>query len=240
MVINQPFGLGDIIFLEPLFRHYWKRDGVKPILPVRDQFIGIAEAFESVTMVPLSKSGMNIDQVEFTIPGDYLPLRFANQIFRGHQMHDHNDLENMMMDKYRLVGLDPMMWRSIELLLNEDKAYSLYKRIQALDGLGPFEKFIVINEDSAAGNIKISPTSRYKIVKMRPIDNYTVIDWWMMIYLAEENHHVSTSTFHLMQAIVNQYPSFAKKAKYIYPRPNYDGLRGISQLKPTFDYTPMM
>lgn len=232
MVINQPFGIGDIIFLEPMFRYYWNKEGVKPIVPVRDHLIWLADYIESADFRKLSKfdwGQYHVDSKEMEYP-DYFPARFANQIYRCKNQWDHSDAENMMLDKYRLAGLDPEIWTTIKLKF-------------------PFEKvvahpyggaYILANTKCGVGEISVEEMA------FRPyMDKFiimhdgagTVIDWWQMMLHAHENHHVSTCTFFIMQAIYNEFKHVGPA--FIYPRPNEDGLRGIMNLKATYKYKLM-
>lgn len=103
MVINQFHAIGDLLFCEPIFRYYWKKNGVKPIVPVRDHLMWLSDAIESADFRPMSKFELDYDSMEINNP-DYLPLRFANQILRGLDANDHSDFENCMLDKYLLVA----------------------------------------------------------------------------------------------------------------------------------------
>lgn len=227
MVINQPFAIGDILFLEPMFKYYQDRHGRKPIVPIMDHLMWLSKYIESAHFVPRSTYSMDYDSISMTDP-DVLPIRFANQIYRGYPLHDHHDLENMMLDKYRLVGLDTEMWRNIDLKFSESAGQELLHEVTAYQ-----DDYVLINNHSQAGSISIPVNG----IQMGVNDRYSLIDWYLVIMYAKEFHTVSTSTFYLLQAIANK---FELKCKiFIYPRPSVDGLRGISQLKPTFNYTPM-
>lgn len=156
-------------------------------------------------------------------------LRYANQIFRGYDPHDHHDLENMMLDKYRLLGLPEELWKNLDVNFDLEKSNKLHVITTV------HKKYMLVNNNSQAGTINAKPYPHpYYRVFMHEITGFSLIDWWKTIYEATENHHVSTSTFFLMQAIKNKYPDWNAPC-YIYPRPNENGLRGISQLNPTFN-----
>jgi hypothetical protein len=216
MVINQFHSIGDILFLEPMFRHFWEKNGVKPIVPVRDHLMWLSDYIISAEFRPMSKFTLDYDSMDISNP-DYLPCRFANQILRNLGPDDHSDFENMMNDKYHLAGLDPGMWKNINLSFNLRKSKALFGELDIKYG----EKYALINENCQAGSIKISPKTPLRIIKMREIPGYNVLDWHEIMLHAEENHHVSTSTFFIFQAI-----SPCKSTIFIYPRPNIDGLRG--------------
>jgi hypothetical protein len=233
MIINQIHSIGDILFLEPLFRNFIKVEGKSPVVPVRDHLMWLSEYIQSAELRPLSTFHWPYKN-ETTKHSDYLPLRWANQIYRGYELDDHHDFENMMPDKYLLAGLNPEMWTDINLMFNEKKSDSLMFKLGLVEPSGNIIDYVLVNENSQAGNVSINPKTDLPVIKMRFIEGFTLIDWHFVIMFAQENHHVSTSTFYLMQAIKNQY-HFDSKV-YIYPRPNNDGLRGISKLKTTYQY----
>lgn len=232
MVINVLHSIGDILFCEPIYRRVWEHDGKKPTVIIRDHLMWLQEYILSANFLPVSKWRGDIDDILFY--DDYWPLRFANQICRRFDKHDHSDLENMMLDKYRILGFNENMWKTMELNFNGDRSAQLFHAL----GLHPSEDYILINEHSQAGTIVINPenTRKFRVVKMESKPGFNVLDWCHVMALASENHHVSTSTFFVMQAILKlKTPKARLDPVYIYPRPNEDGLRGISQLKPDFN-----
>lgn len=232
MVINQFASIGDIIFLEPMYRHFWNKTGSKPIVPVRDHLFWLADYIDSARFVKMSQYPMDYESTR--MDDNYFPARFANQVYRKLSKYDHSDLENMMLDKYRLAGLDPEMWKTIKLDFKDGRSVQLMQDLKLMepDGKVVNKEFMLINQYSQAGWISIDPKTEMKKVRMTERSGYTPIDWHLLMQMATENHHVSTSTFFIMQAIANQF--HFDSTVYLYPRPNEDGLRGISQLNPTF------
>lgn len=230
MVINQPAAIGDILFIEPICKHFHNLKGQKPILPVRDHLLWTKNYIESAEIVPLSTFAMDIDS-DTTDNPDYLPLRFANPIYRKLNKWDYSDFENCMPDKYLLSGLDPEKWLSLNIKFDFNKGMKLMQQLDVKQS----DDFILINKNSQAGrvNIKIH-NSKIKIIEMSEVPGYNVVDWALLMLKAKENHHVSTSTFYIMQAITNQFEF--KSQVFLYPRPNEDGLRGIAKLNPTFKF----
>lgn len=228
MIINQIHSIGDILFLEPMFRHFMEKNGEKPIVPLRDHLMWLAAYIDSATFRPMSQFKMDYESK--ILRDDYLPTRWANQLLHGYGYDDHHDFENMMLDKYRLAQLDPYIWKDLKINFDEAKAESLMSNFYEGD-------FILINNHSQAGDLRIQDgiKSSLPFCFMNRFSNFTVIDWYLMILHAKEFHTVSTSTFYILQAMKNQFPGMETKI-FIYPRPNIDGLRGISLLNPTFDY----
>lgn len=226
MIINQLHSIGDLIFLEPLYRYFWKERGEKPIVPVRNHLMWLSQYIESADFRPMSE--FIIDYESTKISDDYLPLRWANQILRGYDKNDHHDFENMMLDKYRLAGLDTELWKQIKLFFDPKKATQLMADL----GLNDRSTYFLVNEYSQAGKIKIEiDNDLIQRIDMREIPGYTLCDWFFVMFFANEIHTVSTSIIFMLQAIEH-----LKAHVFIYPRPNEDGLRGISQLHPSFNY----
>jgi len=211
--INQPAGIGDIMFLEPILRMLSHRHSVT--MPVVDSFAWIEKHIPYVNFIPYRCQFDNHVQ-KFT--DTYCPFRFASPIHRGYDLNDYSDYENCMLDKYRVMNLPQQMWLDMQLLRdysNENKLFEL---------LGSPVDFILVNENSRAGEQKIKIDTDLEIIHMRPIHGFSVVDWCLMMERAKENHHVSTSTFYLLNMLDID--------AVIYPRPDEDGLRGISQLLP--------
>lgn len=232
MTINQTASIGDILFLEPMFRYFWKKNREKPIVPLREHLMWLSNYITSADFRPLSQCVFDSESLEVT--HDYLPTRWANQIVRGFDKDHHWDFENCMLDKYLLAKLEPAMWKGIRLEFDFKKAEYLMLQIGAMEQSGLVIEYCLVNEYSQAGKITIEPKTDLPIIRMRQIEGFTLVDWFLAIQMATENHHVSTSTFYLMQAICNQF-IFDSKV-FIYPRPNADGLRGISKLITSFEW----
>lgn len=229
MVINQFHAIGDILFIEPICRHFYLKTGQKPILPIRDHLFWFSEYIHSADFRRMSQFDLDYDSMETSNP-DYLPLRFANQIVRKLNPFDHSDYSNTMPDKYLLCGLEIELWKTLDIHFNTAKCQLLFNRLNSTK-----EPYLLVNEHSQAGDVEINPKTELKVIKMTQIDGFRVLDWAFLMLFAEENHHVSTSTFYIFQALCNKF-DFKSKV-FLYPRPNEDGLLGISKLNPSFKYT---
>ncbi len=227
MVINQIHAIGDILFCEPIFRHYWNKNGERPIVPLRDHLLWLGSYIDSANFVPMSTFNLDYESMDMSNP-DYLPLRFANQIVRGLDRNDHSDYANTMPDKYILCGLDPDLWKTLKINFKPEKMYALKKELVHV------QDFNLINNHSQAGVLEIEVNNGRYNIEMQNKPGYTVLDWGDIMMQAKENHHVSTSTFYVLQALYNQYDF--DSSIYLYPRPNMDGLQGISKLNPSFKF----
>lgn len=229
MIFNNVAGIGDIIFCEPIYRYSITQTGEKPFVIVHDHHLWIQEYIDSAVFLPAS-ANLHLKDKSENGP-HYISLRFANQIHRGLLPHDHSDLENMMLDKYRMLGLPEELWKTINLNFNSDKGHAIVKKLN----MSLLDEYTLRNEYCQIGKIEIPLTKNKLVVDMVPLPGFSVIDWYLIHAQADGIHTVSTSTFFLMQALMNK--GWLPPDIYIYPRPNEDGLRGISQLKPDFNLT---
>jgi len=226
MIIHQIHSIGDIIFLEPMFRHFFKKNNEKPLVPVRNHLMWLSDYIESAQFITESS------YTKMNKAGEKINTMYANQLYRGLPMDYHEDFENCMLDKYRLAKLPTEMWLDIDLKFNPCRGENLMTEFLTYH----YGEYILKNEYSQAGNINIEiDQDELPVYSMKSVDGFTLIDWYMLIFQAKEFHTVSTSTFYLLQAMKNKFPNMATKI-FIYPRPNRDGLRGITNLHPTFEF----
>lgn len=238
-IINCVGGHGDVMFCEPIFRWFWQRDVVKPQVIIHDHQMYFKDYIDSANFIPKSNhpeaDNPTLHRTDNFRSIENINLRWANQIYRGYAPHDHHDFANVMLDKYRLLGLPEDLWKTLninfDIRIPQCKGVDLAMKLNVL----PTLKYALLNQNSQAGKANVAkPGLQVYKIHMEEIPGYNVIDWWYLIWSARENHHVSTSTFYLMQAIKNKLQEWNAPC-YIYPRPNDDGLLGISQLKPDFN-----
>lgn len=239
MVINQFHSIGDLIFIEPICRYYFYKTGKMPIVPIHDHLMWIQDYIDSAAFVPKSVFELDYESLETSNP-DYLPLLYANQIIRELDKYDYSDYENVMLDKYRLallaysdIGVKEL-WKTVDLKFDVDKGLRLFKELE----LEEDTRYVLVNQHSRAGSIDISINQKIrKVVYMSEREGYTPIDWWKVMLNAEENHHISTCTFFILQALYNKIPF--QSQVFLYPRPGEDGLRGIKNLNPTYRHVKL-
>jgi hypothetical protein len=213
VIINQFCGLGDILFIEPIYR-YIDSLGLKVIAPVQDQNIWIQDHIPYVEFKKMSE--FDIDYEKFTfeiINGDslYVPLRFSDQIHRSLPPHDCSASRYWMTDKYRVLGLDPKKWEDLSFTRNIAKEEDLKKRI-----VGDNKDYIFLNtfyQNSLNAEMEIKINSGLPVVKMEKVDGFSMIDWCKIIEDANQVHTVSTSTLYLIHSIHQE-----GKEYHLYPR----------------------
>jgi len=221
-LINQPRGLGDILFCEPLARHLIEKDNSEVIWVIHDEFYWIQEYIPYIQFKKTSQYPIDFEKDSF---GEYdgmqfLPLRFANPIVRNlSSKYDCSDQLHTMLDKYRLLNLSTDLWKTLKWNRNFQKENLLYNLLNLQ------EPYILINEYFSGGKIDINLENDFaNKVYMTNIPGYTLLDWSKIIENAEEIHTVSTSNLFMIETL----PIKATKI-HIYNRTpidtNLDGIR---------------
>lgn len=202
-VINQPRGMGDILFVEPLAR--WLAGlGYQVKWIVDAQFLGIARHIPYVQFIDRELLRYEaFDGKELRVIGNLLvlPLRWADQIEGG-------TYERCMRAKYDMLGMDWTIWRTAK-WERDPAAEARLEKILRLP-----RKFALVNRkfrSDRSGTVEIPPIS-LPIVEMRTVGNYTLIDWAGVVEKAAEIHSVGTSLQYLVELINT------KARLFMYPR----------------------
>lgn len=226
--INQYQGLGDILFCEPIARHYYNNGENEIIWVVLDEFMWISDYIDYINFIPKSQSNFNFENAQIGFNGEYflLPLRFANPLFRNLQLHDYSDQYHCMLDKYRLLNLDINLWKTLKLNRNHKKELELYNILQITG------EYNLINNNWSDGKLSIETDNNLPNIEMKYIPGYTLIDWLYIIENAKNIHTASTSILYLLETCnfknINEV--------VIYPRlPRENNLNGIKEfVNPSF------
>lgn len=222
-VFNQWFGIGDVLFCEPIARHFYNEGENEIFWPLSDNLMWISDYIKYINFVP--KSSHCTDDYESWNLGltslgvYYIPLVFSNQIVRKLKPYDYSDQYHMMLDKYRLLGFSEDMWKTLKWERNLEKENKLYNL------LVKDENYILINNKWSGGDISIENDSKIQIINMDILDGFTLFDWAKIIENACEIYTVSTSNLFLLETL-----NLKANKVNIYPRkPSENNLDGISE-----------
>lgn len=220
VIINQFFGLGDILFIEPIYRHFHNQ-GYKVIAPVEDELYWIMHYINYVHFKKKSEFEYDYESIEQRQEGDtlHIPLRFAHPLYRGLEPHDGSQRENWMCDKYLYLGLDKDLWRTLK-WDRSDKEDSLYRM------LGIKGKYNLINENFGGGfqKLEIDPNNDLPNVYVNKIDEFTLLDWAKVIENATNIYTVETSIIYMIEVLKT-------KAKELIMYPRFPYLENVDYIK---------
>lgn len=210
VIINQPFGIGDILFLNPLIKQL---DIEQAIWPVVDHYYWIKDyiSIDNLTFIKVSK--FNLLNYE-----DYveIPLQHAHSF-----IPQANDC---MEAKYLLLEADPKLWRTLTFNRNKEKETQLKQHLN----IHPNDKFIFVNNNFAGPEynykVNIIPQSNHKIIYQEYIEGFTLLDWCGVLEQSIEIHTVSTALFFVIEAL-----NLENTSLHLYPRKPLD--KDLSPIK---------
>jgi hypothetical protein len=204
VIINQPFGIGDILFLNPLIKQL---DIKQAIWPVVDHYYWI-------------KDYISIDNLTFIKASEFNPSNYEDYVEVPLQ-HAHSFIpqaNDCMEAKYLLLEADPELWRTLTFNRNKEKETQLKQHLN----IHPNDKFVFVNNNFAGPEynykVNIHPQTNLKIVYQNYIEGFTLLDWCGVLEQASEIHTVSTALFFIIEALKLENTSL-----HLYPRKPLDG-----------------
>lgn len=194
IIFNQYFGIGDIIFIEPIMRSFFQR-GHKVVLPVLKKYMDIQPYFPYITIVDKDDLNIDYDCKKVVVAEEHVvyPVRWSMEYF--------NDvLVNTMRNKYKMFDIDLEVWRSTTWLRHRWKENKLIKHL----GLNTKEEYILVNNNFYSFDNKVRKfelDSKLNVIQMEFIDGYNLFDWCTIIENATEIHTVNTSIIFLIEIL---------------------------------------
>ena len=210
VIINQPFGIGDILFLNPLIKQL---DIEQAIWPVVDHYYWI-------------KDYIFIDNLTFIKVSEFNPSNYEDYVEVPLQ-HAHSFLpqaNDCMEAKYLLLEADPELWRTLTFNRNKEKETQLKQYLN----IHPNDKFVFVNNNFAGPEynykVNIIPQSNHKIIYQEYIEGFTLLDWCGVLEQSIEIHTVSTALFFVIEAL-----NLENIPLHLYPRKPLD--KDLSPIK---------
>jgi len=208
ILINQPYFLGDIIFVMALIQKL-VIDGYDVTYPVRDEYINLQKNFPTVKMIPLSRfpnyERYNRTEVLFE-DNEYVAISLRHSYTR-------KGLPYHMNNKYESIGLPVDMWRDIKITRDFETEKKIFDEL----GLKPDEKYNLINEFHRPffHRTPILIENDNRNIYMSQLDGYSLLDWIGIMENAQSLHMIASSSQYLMETI----PTMPKEM-HIYRRYN--------------------
>lgn len=193
-IFNQFFGLGDILFIEPLMRKFFIH-GFKIVLPVIPSFLDLDVYFPYINFVDKRYLKINYDEKRIIDDSKTIifPMRWSKEFFGNSDIYT-------MKNKYKMLGEDVMEWKKMTWYRHRWKEKELMKKLGINDG----EKYNLINENFYTFGTKkreIKVNNDFKNVNMGFVDGYTMLDWASVIENASSIHSVNTSIIYLLDTL---------------------------------------
>lgn len=194
IIINQFFGIGDILFIEPIMRDYFQK-GHKVTVPILYKYLDIQRNIPYINFV--DKNFYNIDYEEQKIIETdnhiILPMRWSREFFGSH-------LNDTMKNKYRMLGIELEEWRKLTWLRHRWRENNL----KELLGIKQGERFNLINCNFYSfenRTINLNINNKLKNIEMTFIPTFNLLDWAGIIEEAENIYSVNTSIIFLLEVL---------------------------------------
>lgn len=182
-LINQPSGLGDILFTQKIASYYISK-GYNVIWPVLPQLEYVKEYLKQDGLEFKDYTNQQFDLV--------LPLRTADRYFEGSWQHA----------KYKLVNLDWSDWASY---LKKSFYRNLQKESELQNHLNIQEDYaLVLRRYGTIPHCKFKDfevKTDKRIIELDIIDGFTLFDWCGVIENASELWMVDSSVFYLIEIL---------------------------------------
>lgn len=214
IIFNQFFGIGDILFSEPIARHYFEQ-GYQVIWPVEDHYYWVKDYVRYVDFRKKSEFQMDYEQcrMDYEFEGiPVLPLRFSTPILRNTDPHDGSLKEHFMLDKYRLTELPLDLWKTMQFNRNTDKEDALFEMVVKE------QPYTFVNKFYGGGFQSHEDWAGIEGVQLAKIPGFTLLDWCKVICEADIIHTVETAVFYLVETL----PIEAREI-HLHPRMPWEG-----------------
>jgi len=222
LVLNQPRGIGDLIFCQTL-AHHFKHHNYKVVFNTDLLYVeDLNRAYSNMSFMSNIIPDNNREEFKLYEKTVY-PLRFSDSICK-------TPYKNCMKSKYWMYNLVWQNWkRNASWKRDIDKESKLFNLL----GLKPDSEYTLVNNFFTTGlNRKVNIETSGNIVEMRFIQGYSLFDWAMVIQKATKIHTVSTAIIYLLELLdIGQIPVFIYKREpiekdhsnydYILTKPNY-------------------
>lgn len=196
VIVQQFFGLGDIIFCQTIAQDYIS-EGYRVLWPCKPEWVeGLRRAYPDVewidhTLLPLNYENKKMYEKDGFV---YLPMRYSEYLM-GRPYKDH------MKSKYEYLGKEWTRWREHAM-----PSRDLYEEdlLMAKFGIevGDDYNFVAMEFGSDRNHkINIDLNNGLKNIELTQIPGFSLFDWCGIIENATNIHAVSSSTLYLFEML---------------------------------------
>ncbi len=220
-IINQFLGLGDILYLVPMIRH-WMNLGHDVIWPIADEYFELKRHFPDIQFCKKS----DWPRVRYDYPKEYLhQWQYGNYQVKPLRWNMTRNLSEAMTSKYAMYNLDPEMWRELFWQQDMQKEQELKELLKAEGEYALyFQEFGNITDGGSSFRV-LPIDDRYKRIYSARVKGFTILDLATVIENATVIHAVSSSCIYLFEML-----NLKAKEVHLYSRKL--GNRDFEMVKP--------
>jgi hypothetical protein len=199
LLVNQPFGCGDLIWEQTLVRRL--ADGRKILWPIFPHFVaGFCRAYPDINWVPFDSVPFDSNRLDhYTVDiGDYgscevIPLRHADTIMKV-------PYNRCMESKWIWANMDYRQWKEQAMWKrDEQKENELFQLLGCHEGDYNLINSIFGSYSQLKREIQVN--NGLKNVHMTTIDSYSLFDYAKVIENASTINVVSSSILYLLELL---------------------------------------
>lgn len=185
VLVNQPAGLGDILFCQKI-AYRLEKEGYEVLWPVVPQYAWLKDYLETPAKF------VSGDEVEGEVR--HLPLHAADRMYPD---------KKIMEAKYRMVGEDFSDWSDfLKIKRNTEKEDKLFYEVL---GLKDGEDYTLVSRNfGTPPNFKKHPMeidTKHKIVELDFHDGYNLFDWCKVIENATDMYLIDSSINYIIEVL---------------------------------------
>lgn len=236
-LVQNPCGLGDLIFTRKIGLHYASL-GYRVIWPVIHEYAWLNDYFDGIEYISWQDNDRKLthldklpDHLQFPYKERLIPMapsEFGDKFIYLNLFLPPNG--PVMANKYREAKLDFSDWADYVLFKrNPEKEKALLNRLNIKDG----EKFVFVNKyyqmrpNVLQCNINTDPNYyNCRVVQLEILPEFTLIDWLAVVERASCIHMIETSLCYLLES--KQMRDKITKDLHLYSR--YNNFSEVSYL----------
>jgi hypothetical protein len=200
-ILIQPGSFGDIFLCAPIAKWYADRD-YRVDWPVTKKFLPLLAAFSYVNPIKISEESLHSDWLRSDVM-KILPMipnydKVINLADRGPHPTSQLASENFEQCKYRLAEVAFSEKNKLSWERNINKEQKLFNFL----GLSTKDQYALVHKEDSSGAVATVPPMSMKVVEVRPVENYSILDWFEVFKNASEIYCVESSIHQFLDGAI--------------------------------------
>ena len=201
LLLVQPGAFGDIFLCAPIAKWYSDK-GYTVDWPVTKKFLPLLDYFDYVNPIELPEEELHPDWLRSDVM-KILPMalgydKIINLADRGPHPTAQQPSENFELCKYRLAEVPFDEKNNLSFKRSLEKEENLFNLL----GLSSKDRYALVHKRDSSGEVAVVPPVDMKVVEVRPIENYSIPDWFKVFENASEIYCVESSIHQFLDGVI--------------------------------------